>query len=187
MKIRKRYILLILLSILPFYKVIHFGDYCINDVDYLVVAFLAILVLVTFLAIVFFNLYQISVHRELFNYRPLLIFGVFLVALYVGLKFPDVTILRNSVQEFSYKLDSKSFAKIILFDDHSFRFKTKYLKELCVKNGTYYFENDSLFLKLDLSSKNENVLDSLYYFNKTENKLFPKSANFPNFKLVSKN
>lgn len=49
MKIRKRCILLILLSILPFYKIIHFGDYCINDEDYLVVAFLSILVLVTFL------------------------------------------------------------------------------------------------------------------------------------------
>jgi len=181
MKIRKRYVLLILLSILPFYKIIHFGDYCINDVDYLLVAFLSIPVLVTFLAIVFFNLYQISVHRELFNYRPLLIFGVFLVALYVGLKFQDKTIFKSQTQQFSYILDNKSFAKIILFDDNSFLFKTKYTNEVCVKNGTYYFEHNSLYLKLVVLSKNEKVLDTLYYFNKTEKKLKPKSGNFPSF------
>lgn len=183
MKIRKRYILLILLSILPFYKIIHFGDYCINDVDYLVVAFLSILVLVTFLSIVFFNLYQISIQRELFNYRPLLIFGVFLVALYVGLKFPDKTFLKSSMYQFSNKIDNKSSVKIILFNDNSFRFKTKYTNEICVKKGTYRFENDSLFLKLDSFSKMETILDTIYYFNKTEKKLLPKSINFSGFRL----
>lgn len=182
MKIRKRYILLIILSIFPFYKIIHFGDYCMNDVDYLIVAFLSIPVLVTFLAIVFFNLYQISIQRELFNYRPFLIFVIFLVALYVGLKFPDKTFLKSPTQQFSFKIDTKSSAKIILFNDNSFRFKTKYTKEVCVKNGTYHFENDFLLLKLDFMSKNEKVLDTLYHYNKIENILMPKSVNFPSFK-----
>ena len=104
MKIRKRYILLIILSLLPFYKIIHFDDYCINDVDYFVIAFLSIIVLITFIAILFYNLYQISIQKELFNYRPLLIFVVFSIALYFGIKFPDFTFSKKVSYEFSHKL-----------------------------------------------------------------------------------
>lgn len=183
MKIRKRYILLIILSILPFYKIIHFDDYCINDVDYLVIAFLSIIVLITFLATLFYNLYLISIHKELFNYRPLLIFGVFSIALYFGIKFPDYTFFKEVNYEFSYKKNSKYTSNIILYDDTTFIFKTKLATESCKKNGNYFFRNDSLFLKLNHSTKNPEIFDSVYFFDRNQKKLFPKTANYPIFGL----
>lgn len=181
MKIRKRYILLIILSILPFYKIIHFDDYCINDVDYLLIAFLSIIVLVTFLAIIFFNLYQISIHRELFNYRPFLIFGVFSIALYVGLKFPDIWLVKKVDQKFTHKVNATSSAKITLFKDYTFSFKVKSTNETCAKFGTYKMSKDSLFLKLNSNSTNQQLMDSVYVFDKIEKKLKSTSSNFSNF------
>jgi hypothetical protein len=183
MKIRKRYILLIILSILPFYKIIHFDDFCINDVDYLLIAFLSIIVLVTFLAIVFFNLYQISIHRELFNLRPIIIFVVFSITLYFGLKYPDFTFFKNIKQQFSHSIDLNSSAKIILYDDATFIFKTKLSTEVCAKYGSYLYKNDSLFLKLNHKAENANSLDTIYFFDKTQKKLLPKSINLPVFGL----
>lgn len=183
MKIRKRYILLIILSLLPFYKIIHFDDYCINDVDYLVIAFLSIIVLITFIAILFYNLYQISIHKELFNYRPLLIFVIFSIALYFGIKFPDFTFSKKVSYEFSHKKNSKYTANIILYDDATFIFKTKLATESCKKNGNYFFKNDSLFLKLNHSIKKPEIFDSVYFFDKNQKKLFPITANYPIFGL----
>lgn len=183
MKIRKRYILLIILSILPFYKIIHFDDYCMNDVDYLVIAFLSIIVLITFLATLFYNLYLISIHKELFNYRPLLIFGVFSIALYFGVKYPDYTIIKSIDFEFSHKKHSKYAAKIILYNDNTFLFKTKMAAESCAKYGNYFFRNDSLFLNLNHSTKNPEIFDSVYFFDKNQKKLIPKTANFPIFSM----
>lgn len=182
MKIRKRYILLIILSILPFYKIIHFDDYCINDVDYLLIAFLSIIVLVTFLAILFYNLYLISIHRELFNYRPLLIFVVFSIALYFGINYPDYKPFKSVDYKFSHKKNSKYAANIILYNDNTFIIKTKITTETCTQNGNYIFNNDSLFLKLNHSSKSTEIFDSIYVFDKTHKKLFPKSQKLPVFK-----
>lgn len=183
MKIRKRYILLIILSILPFYKIIHFGDYCINDVDYLIITFLSIIVLVTFIASLFYNLYQISIHRELFNYRPFFIFGIFSIALYIGIKNPDILLFKSVNQQFQYQIDATSQAKILLFKDNTFLYKTKYTNETCTKHGTYYFKNDSLFLKLNSGLNNQKFLNRVYFFDKNENKLIPESIDLPTFQL----
>ena len=183
MKIRKRFILLIILSILPFFKIIHFDDYCINDVDYLVIAFLSIIVLVAFLAILFYNLYLISIHRELFNYRPLLIFIVFSIALYFGINYPDYKPFKRVEYKFSHKKNSKYAANIILYNDNTFIFKTKIATESCTKNGNYIFKNDSLFLTANHTFKNSEIIDSVYVFNKTHKKLFPKSQKLPFFEL----
>jgi len=183
MKIRKRYILLIILSILSFYKIIHFDDYCINDVDYLLIAFLSIIVLVAFLAILFYNLYLISIHKEIFNYRPLLIFGVFAIALYFGINYPDFKPFKSIDYKFSHKKNSKYVAKIILYDDATFILKTKFATESCTQNGNYVFKNDSLKLKLHHPTKNSEIFDSVYVFDKTKKKLIPKTSNYPVFGL----
>lgn len=181
MKIRKRYILLIILSILPFYKIIHFGDYCINDVDYLVIAFLSILVLVAFLSIALFNLYQISIHRELFNHRPYLIFTVFLVALYLGLKLQGKEVFKDQKQQFSIQISDEAFANIILYNDKTVRLKTKYVDEICVNKGTYYFNNDRLFITTFNGDQRREVFDTSYYYNKEMKTLEPTLDNLPKF------
>lgn len=76
-KIRKRYLLLIFLALLPFYKLYHPEDYCFGDVDLVIIGGLTILFVITFLSIVFYNLYSIALKKELFNFRPLIIATVF--------------------------------------------------------------------------------------------------------------
>lgn len=183
MKIRKRYILLIVLSILPFYKIIHFGDYCINDVDYLIIAFLSIVVLVSFLSIALFNLYNISIRRELFNYRPYLIFAIFLVALYVGIKMQGKEVLKDEKHQFSIQISDESFAEITLYNDKTVRLKTNFDDELCVQKGTYIFKNDTLLIiPFNAITKNE-VFDTSYNFNKEKESLEPFEKKLPKFTL----
>ena len=71
MKIRKRYLGLILIALLPLTFLIHFGDYCFGVKELLIITGLAIFFLITFLAILFHNLYSIVLKKELFNYRPI--------------------------------------------------------------------------------------------------------------------
>lgn len=183
MKIRKRYILLIILCLLPFYKIIHFDDFCIDDADYLMVAFLSIIVFITFLVIVFFNLYHISLRKELFNYRPLLIFGVFLVALFLGLKYPNIFLLKIAEQQFIQQIDQNTSINITLFKDKTFILKTKKLNGFCSQYGIFSLEKDTLTLNKNQKFETASYLDSLYFFDRINKILVSKSPNFPSLIL----
>ncbi|AUC20290.1 hypothetical protein, partial [Polaribacter reichenbachii] len=137
MKLRKRYILLILLALLPFYKLIHPDDYCFGDVDLVIIGGLTIIFIITFLAIFFYNLYKITIKKELFNFRPLIITAVFAVVFNRALEYHDKAIFKDKFQVFNSFSKEKALLEIILYDDATFEFKTIYDNSYCVEKGTY--------------------------------------------------
>ncbi|MFY9243374.1 MAG: hypothetical protein WAO74_10125 [Polaribacter sp.] len=181
MKLRKRYFLLIFLAILPFYKIITFDDYCFGIRDLIVIGFFSVIFLIAFIATVFYNLYQINIQVERFNFRPLIIFGVFAISLFIGIQFKGKHILKSKVHTFKINDSSKGAAEIILYDNASFEFKTLHKEFDCVKKGTYIFTKDSLYLKRNNIDSKENLMDSLYYYNKSKRTLVPNNRKFPNF------
>jgi hypothetical protein len=58
MKIRKRYITLILLALLPFYKIIHDKNYCFGDLDLVIIAGFTILYVIAFFSSFFLQFVQ---------------------------------------------------------------------------------------------------------------------------------
>lgn len=179
MRLRKRYFVLMFLGFLPFYKLFHYDNYCFGDKDLLIVALWTVVFIIAFLAIVFQNLYTISIKKELLNVRPFIIAGVFFVALYVGLKFHDKNLFKTEVKTFKSILDKNSLLQISLFYDNTFEFKNTVDKTTCVEKGTYFIKKDTLFLN-SRDKINRNVfLDSVYIINKTTNYLIPKDSSLP--------
>ena len=123
MKLRKRYFLLIFIAIAPFYKFVHPENYCFGDVDLVIIGGYMVLFAITFLVIFFNNLYLITIKRELFNYRPVLIAVVFLIALYTTLGLHDQNIFK--IKRYFFK--AKTGRKEILFL-MTYIFTTKVIK-----------------------------------------------------------
>jgi hypothetical protein len=183
-KLRKRYFLLIALAILPFYKLFHADDYCFGDEDLVIIAGLTVLFVIAFIVVVFNNLYGISLRKELFNFRPLIIAGVFTISLLIGLKFHQKNLFKNELQVFKTEEKDAKYFEIKLFEDATFEFKTVFSHYNCVKKGTYFYQKDSLFL--NQTNKSEVNLDSLYMLNTTTNFLNPKNSLLPKFRLQTR-
>lgn len=183
MKLRKRYFLLILLAILPFYKLLHFNDYCFGDVDLFMIGVLSILFIIAFIATVFYNLYRISLRNELFNFRPLIIAGVFSLALFIGLKYHNNNPFKDKVDVFKSLSNDNEMLEIVLFDNNTFEFRTRFNHNTCVEKGTYSFERDTLVLKKNNEPIGNTVFDKIYIFNKTYNSLNPMNNSLQKFTL----
>lgn len=185
-KLRKRYFLLIALAIVPFYRLFHFDDYCFGDKDLLLIAGLTIIFVIAFIVVVFNNLYGISLRKELFNFRPIIIAGVFTICLLLGLKFHEKSLFKNEVQVFKTQKKDAKFYEIKLFEDATFEFRTAFSNYNCVKKGTYFYKKDSLFLNRTHRSKKEDYLDSVYILNRTTNFLNPTNSLLPKFRVQSR-
>lgn len=186
MKIRKRYIALILLALLPFYKIIHSKNYCFGDVDLVIVGGLTILYIIAFLTVFFYNLYKISLKKELFNFRPLVITLVFLTALYYGLEYHDQNLFKEKVKIFNGTSKDNALLEINLFNDNSFELKTiseEYPKSFCVEKGTYIFKKDTLLLNKFNNVDGNIVFGNVYIYNKTYTSLNPIYTGLPIFVL----
>lgn len=183
MKLRRRYFLLITLALLPFYKLIHFSDYCFGDVDLLAIVALSVVFAITFITIVFYNLYKISLKKELFNFRPLIIAGVFSLTMYYGIEYHNKNVFKDKVDIFKSMSEGNKELEIVLFDDDTFEFKTTFNKNTCVEKGTYYYKNDLLFLNKNNKATEKSNFDSVYVFNKTYHSLKPEDNSLPIFTL----
>ena len=183
MKLRKRYFLLIFLAILPFYKLFHFGDYCFGDVDLFYFALLSIVFAIAFIATVFYNLYRISLRNELFNFRPLIIAGVFSLAMFLGLKYHNNNPFKSKVEVFKSISKENEQLEIVLFDNNTFEFKITFNHNTCVEKGTYYFKKDVLILDKNNKVNGNTLFDNVYTFNKTYHSLTPKDSLLEKFNL----
>ncbi|TXD54075.1 MULTISPECIES: hypothetical protein [unclassified Polaribacter] len=183
MKSIKRYFLLIFLALLPIYKLFHFDDYCFGDEDLLVVGVLTIVFVIVFITNVFNDLYTISFGKEMFNFKPLIIAGVFFTALFLGLKFHDKNFFKNEFQTFKSQKKNTNDVEIKLFGDATFEFKTTFSNYSCVQKGTYFYRKDSLFLNKTIISSKEQVFDSVYIFSKVNKLLISTDSLLPNFLL----
>jgi hypothetical protein len=182
----KKYFLLIFLALLPFYKLFHFDDYCFGDEDLLVVGALTIVFVVALITIVFNDLYTISYGKELFNFIPLIIAGVFFISLFLGLKLHENSLFKNEFQSFKIQQKDANTSEIKLFKNATFEYKTSFSNYNCVKKGTYFYEKDALFLNMNHKTSKETILDSAYIFNKMNNFLVPKDRFRPKFILQTR-
>ncbi|WP_397445200.1 hypothetical protein [Polaribacter sp. R77954] len=182
-KVKKRYILLIILAFFPFYRLIHPDNYCFGDVDLLIIGGLTILYIVAFLSISFYNLYNITLKKELFNFIPLVITFFFSMSLYYTLQYHDKNIFKDRVQEFKSYSKEKSTLEINLFADKTFELKTIDPRDFCVERGTYFFKKDTLFLKKDNNVDGNIDFGDVYFFNKTYGSLKPIYRGLPTFTL----
>jgi hypothetical protein len=182
MKLRKRYFLLILLALLPFYKLIHLDDYCFGDVDLLAIGALSVLFTIALITIVFYNLYRISLRNELFNFRPLIIAGVFGIALFFGLKYHNKNPFKDIKYSFIANNTRSINSKLLLFTDGTFELKIIKFKNNCHFRGTYTYKSDSLFFKTNTNLDKNMGLDSIYFFDKSKVQLIPKNQNSLKFR-----
>lgn len=186
MKIRKRYIVLILLALLPFYKIIHDKNYCFGDVDLVIIAGFTVLYIIAFLAVFFYNLYKITLRKELFNYRPVIITIVFLTTLNYALEYHDKNLFKDKVQVFHSTSKENALLEINLFNDASFELKTindDYPKSFCIEKGTYLYKKDTLYLNKFNSADGSIVFGDVYIYNKTYTSLNPIYTGLPIFVL----
>lgn len=156
-KIRKRYILLIVIAILPLFKLIHPNDYCFGVADLILIGGIAVLFFVAFLVILFYNFYKISLKVELFNYRPILIFVVFGVCLYLGVSFHNKQIFKSEYKAYKTSDTNDFKGKLKLFQDGTCEFELKYesANYSCYFKGTYLNNKDTLVLQNVHLSDNE--------------------------------
>lgn len=182
MKIRKRYILLILIALLPLFLLIHPDDYCFGVADLLIITGLVILFVIVFLVVVFNNLYSISLRKELFNFRPLIIAAVYAISLFFFVKYHDKNIFKTKSASFKIENITLPSSEIVLFEDNTFEFKSAFVEYTCVYKGTYKFKKQYLFLDINTPLKENVIFDLAYTFKKEEGLLVPKNQTFPNFK-----
>lgn len=183
MKFRKRYLLLILLATLPFYKLIHPDNYCFGDVDLVIIGFFVIFFIIIFLVIFFYNLYKITLKKELFNFRPLIIAAIFTTALYTALEYHDENIFKNKVQFFKSYSKDNALLEINLFDDNTFELKIINPNSFCVEKGAYHFKKDSLFLNKYDNVEGNIVFDDVYIYNEIYHSLSPIYSGLPTLSL----
>jgi amino acid transporter len=182
-KIRKRYILLIVLTLFPFYRLIHTENYCFGDVDLVIIAMLTILYIIAFLSIFFYNLYKISLKKELFNFRPLIITFFFSMSLYYSLEYHDKNIFEGKPQVFNSYSKEKATLEINLYKNKTFELKTINPKSFCVEKGTYHYKQDTLFLNKRNNVDGNINFGDVYTFNKTFQSLNPIYSGLPTFVL----
>lgn len=183
MKLRKRYFLLIFLALLPFYRLIHTENYCFGDIDLVIISGLTILYIVAFLSILFYNLYKITLRKELFNFRPLLITLVFSLTIYIALEYHDKHFFKNTTQVFKSVSKEKSLLEIYLYNDNTFELKTIDLKSFCVEKGMYYYKKDTLFLNKLNKVDGNIVFGDMYIYNERNQSLKPIYSSLPSFRL----
>ncbi len=182
-RIFKRYIFLIILAMLPFYKFYHEGDYCFGDKDLVVIGFYIVLFIIAFLVIFFNNLYGISLKKELFNFRPIIIFVVFVIALLLFFKYHTKNILKTQKQHFVSKLEFKD-VNLFLYEDETFQLNESFATYNCYYKGTFRYEGDSLFLIANTSLYVN--FETMYQYKPKEGVLIPKTSNKPVFKEILK-
>jgi hypothetical protein len=182
----KSYFILIFLALLPFYKLFHFDDYCFGDEDLLLVAALTIVFIIALITIVFNDLYTISFGKELFNFKPLIIGGIFFIVLFLGLKLHDKSFFKNEFQSFKIQEKEPNDVEMKLFGDATFELKTSFSNYSCYKKGTYIYKKDSLFLYITNKNYKESSIDSIYIYYKKEKLLNPKDSLLPKFLFQSK-
>jgi hypothetical protein len=186
MKIRKRYLLLILIALLPLYFLIHPDDYCFGVAELLIIGGLAILFIIVFLVVFFNNLYGISLKRELFDANPLIIAVVYAVFLYLFINYHDENVFKTKKMVFKTEDSTTQNAKITLFTDKTFEFKTVYREYRCVNKGVFRLTNDTLYLKTNHTLNNPMVFDSVYYYDKNALALKPMQEGLKIFKKAKK-
>lgn len=171
--LRKRYILLSILAIIPFYNFVHFNDYCFGDKDLVVVGAFSVLFFIAFIVIVFYNLYNISLKKELFNYRPIIIFSLFICFLVISLKYHDKNLFKSLSA--TYKLENtKKDVELSLYEDLTFEIIEYNFNSKCYYKGDYFFRKDSVFFQ----SKNilKPYISGGYMFQKNRNVLISNSS-----------
>ncbi|MDP5105466.1 MAG: hypothetical protein NWQ31_04770, partial [Polaribacter sp.] len=151
--------------------------------DLLIVTGLTIVFFISFMVIVFYDLYNLSIRKIQFNFLPILIVVIFSISLFIAIKYQGKFLFKNPTKTFVNQIGEVSTSKIILFTDHTFELQQTGKHEVCVKKGTYLFKQDTLFLdKKDKTFKDE-VFDSIYYFRKTQNLLIPNNNLLIKFKV----
>ena len=178
--IRKRYILLIILAILPFYRFNHKDDYCFGDADLAIIGGFAVVFFIAFLVILFNNLYKITLRIELFNFRPVIILVVFSTALFFALKFHNKNVFKTEKQHFT-NISSLKDVNLYLFTDKTFEIKKKFNNYSCYYKGNFSYKGDTLFLH----PKNTIDIDSTFLFNTNKKTLISTKTRLPIFELDS--
>jgi hypothetical protein len=184
MKLRKRYFVLLFFSILPFWKLTSFGDYCFSILDMIITGGLIVLFAIAVISSVFHNLYKITIKREVFNIIPVIFVAVFSVLIYISWSIKEDYLFKNKQHVFlASDFKDANAAKIILFDDNTFVFKTLFKEYSCNIKGEYQFKNDSLFLNRVNISEKDFIFDKKYYYNRKEKILIPKNETLSVFEL----
>ena len=174
MKIRKRYIFLILLALLPLLKFIHLEDaYCFGDKDLLLIAFLAVLFTIPFLVVLFFNLYKISIRKELFNFNPIIIAFVYYSLLVFFIYQHDKNYFKNQKEAYEFVVDNDTRSQLILYLEGDYQLKSEVFAENCYQEGKYEEKNDTLYLKKGSFSTYLENFDSIYFIDKKRFMLIP--------------
>jgi hypothetical protein len=182
-KIRKRYILLVVLGLFPFYRFVHTENYCFGDIDLVIVAGLTLFYIIAFLSISFFNLYKITIKKELFNFTPLIITFVFSMTLYYTLEYHNKPLFKNKVQVFKSTSKQEAVLEINLYDNNTFELKTINPKSFCVEKGVYSYKQDTLFLGKSNIVDGNIFFGDVYIYNETYHSLNPIYTGLPIFTL----
>lgn len=169
MNVRKRYLLLILIALLPLINLIHCNDYCFGVKELLIITGFIIFFIIVFLVILFNNFYNIALKRELFNYRPVLIAVVYFIVLSLLLNFHDENVFKTKIHLFETQNTPKDLRKLLLFSDNYFELKVVQKHQRCIYSGSFSFKEDTLRLKFHKSSKYS--LDTLFNYSKNTQQL----------------
>ena len=181
MKIRKRYLLLISIALMPLTLLIHVSDYCFGVKELLIITGFIICFIVVFLVILFNNFYNIALKKELFNYKTVLIAVIYCVVLSLFLHYHDENLFRTKISLFETQNTSKNIRKLSLFSDNYFELKVIQKQQRCVYNGSYLFNQDTLHLIFNKNS--EYSLDTLFNYSKNTKQLLSSKTSMK-FKKV---
>ena len=192
MKIRKRYILLILIALLPLHKLIHQEDYCFGEDDLVIIGVYAVMFFVVFLVIVFNNFYMITLKRELFNIRPIIIGVVYALCLGLLLIYHDKEPFKTETASYLLEDNELDPTRVVLFKNNTFDYQktsnrvisNNLVTTVCHSKGTYKIDKDSIFFNFQNKELNGINLDTAY--NNSEEFLFPKNDSFDKLSLENK-
>lgn len=181
-RIYKRYLLLIALAALPFYKFYHEDDYCFGDADLLIMSGYIILFIIAFLVVLFNNLYGISLKKELFNFRPILILVIFVGALLFCFENHTKNYLKKEQHSFTAISEFKE-VQLYLYKDATFQVDKTFSNYKCFYKGSYVFTGDTLILNANNTIEN---LDMQYTFDKEKKVLVSIKTKKPFFEEIHK-
>ena len=191
MKIRKRYLLLILIGLLPLYKFIHPNDYCFGEDDIVIVGTYAVLFFIVFLAILFNNFYMITLKKELVNYRPVLIAVVYSIGFTFLVQNHTSSYFKEKAELFLLQDQELDPTRVQLFQDNTFEYQkttnrvvsNNLITTICYSKGEYEIKDDAIYFRFNDQQLNDNYLDKVYRFNQSKDSLIPDQEKFLPFLL----
>ena len=122
---------------------------------------------------IFLNLHIL---KELFNFTPVIIAGVYVAFLIFLLKYHDKNFFKDAKYSYEHIIDDQARSQLILYYEGDYQLKNHVFAKNCYQEGKYTIKKDTLYLSKENDVTFLKNFDSIYFIDKKNLTLNPKNT-----------